>query len=274
MKVSCTLTALLLCAMRVSFWAQTTSVSGGVTDPTGAVVSGTVVRLTDTATRQALTTTTNGAGRYFFSSLTPGAYGMTFSKMGFSTRRIDNQHVDVGLGLTINAVLELGSVSTVVEVRSPAGAELQTMNSTVRNVVSGDSLMLLPNTGRDAATFAILQPAVSPEGANAGAGYARTSGIHHQSASMSLVMPDCLMRSQDCAKEARSSGWITVCQPRSIAASKSSPVYSRQPRLTKSLRPSSCVVQTKPGSASTTPLKSTFIPATPTSKQTLMIRQA
>jgi hypothetical protein len=67
--------------------------------------------------------------------------------------------VDVGLGLTFNTVLEIGSVSTVVEVGSGAGSELQTLNSTVSSVISGQSLMLLPNTGRDAATFAILQPA-------------------------------------------------------------------------------------------------------------------
>jgi len=161
----------LFSAVNMPLRAQTTSVSGEVTDPSSAAVVDTVVSLTDATTRQALTTTTNGAGRYFFSSVKPGTYSITFSKTGFSTQRIDNQAVDVGLGLTLNATLKVGSVSTVMEVASSTGAELQTINSTVSSVVSGPSLTFLPNSGRDAATFAILQPGVSPEGANAGASY-------------------------------------------------------------------------------------------------------
>jgi hypothetical protein len=163
--------AVLLSIAGMPVWAQTTSVSGEVKDPTSAAIAGTVVKLTDAATKQVLTTTTNDAGRYFFSSVTPGIYSITFSKTGFSTQRIDDQHVNVGLGLTLNAGLELGSTSTVMEVVSPVGAGLQTMNSTVSSVVSGESLTLLPNPGRDAATLGILQPGVSPEGSTAGAAW-------------------------------------------------------------------------------------------------------
>jgi len=163
--------AALLCAIAIPAWSQTASVSGEVTDPSSAAVGGTVVKLTQISTKQVLTTTTNDAGRYIFASVEPGDYNITFTKPGFSTRKIDNQHVAIDVGLTLNAVLEVGATSTVVEVNSVAGAELQTMNSTVSGVVSGESLTLLPNPGRDAATFAILQPGVSPEGSNAGAVY-------------------------------------------------------------------------------------------------------
>jgi Carboxypeptidase regulatory-like domain len=127
-------------AINTQLWAQTTSVSGEVTDRSSAALVDTVVSLTDMTTRQALTTTTNGAGRYFFSSVKPGTYSITFSKTGSSTQRIDNQTVDVGLGVTLDATLKVGSVSTVMEVASSTGAELQTMNSKVSSVVSGPSL--------------------------------------------------------------------------------------------------------------------------------------
>ena len=91
--------AAVLCVLRAPVWAQTTSVSGEVTDSKSAVVVGTVVKLTDTGTRQILTTATNNAGRYFFSSVTPGGYSITFSQTGFSTRRIDNLSF-----ITINVV--------------------------------------------------------------------------------------------------------------------------------------------------------------------------
>jgi hypothetical protein len=159
----------LLSVIGMPIWAQTTTVSGEVTDPTNAAVAGTVVNLTDVSTKQVLTTATNDAGRYIFVSVAPGDYSITFSKTGFSTRKIDKQHVEVGLALTLNAVLELGSTSTVVEVTTVAGAELQTMNATVSSTLRGDSLELLPNLGRDASSLWLNQPGVSPEGSVAGA---------------------------------------------------------------------------------------------------------
>jgi hypothetical protein len=140
----------LLCLLGMQAFAQTTTVAGEVTDPQQAVIGGTQVKLTDVSTKQVLTTTTNDSGRYIFAGIPSGTYSITFTKAGFSTKRIDNQHVDVGLGLTLNAVLEVGSTSTVVEVTSVAGAELQTMNSTVSGTVAGDSLTLLPNFTREA----------------------------------------------------------------------------------------------------------------------------
>jgi hypothetical protein len=161
----------LLCLIGMPALAQTTSVAGEVTDPSNAAVSGAVVRLTDTATKQALTTSTNDAGRYIFVSVTPGDYSITFTKTGFSTRRIDGQHVEVGLSLTLNAVLELGSTTTIVEVTSAAGAELQTMNATVSGTFTGQALELLPNVSREASALWLNQPGVGPDGSVAGAIY-------------------------------------------------------------------------------------------------------
>ena len=93
------------------------------------------------------------------------------SKTGFSVYKVSQQHVQVGLVLTINAKLEVGSTATTVEVVSTAGAELQTTNATVGSTISGNSILYLPNLGRDASTLAIFQPGVSPEGSVAGAMY-------------------------------------------------------------------------------------------------------
>jgi len=80
------------------------------------------------------------------------------SKQGFKTVAVSNQRVEVGLQLTVNAVLEVGSVSQTVEVTYTAGSELQTMDATVGATLSGETLMNLPNTSRDASTLAVLQP--------------------------------------------------------------------------------------------------------------------
>src|SRR5580658_758692 len=163
----------MLLAFSVSALAQSSSgtVSGQITDQTGAVVPGVSVKLTEPSTNITLTTVSNDAGRYIIVNISPGTYDIVFSKAGFSTRKVDRQAVNVAEILTINAILEVGQVTNVVEVSSAAGAELSTVNATVGTTVSGDSLIYLPIFGADASSLAIMQPGVSPEGSVAGAMY-------------------------------------------------------------------------------------------------------
>ncbi|MGA3203797.1 MAG: carboxypeptidase-like regulatory domain-containing protein [Bryobacteraceae bacterium] len=163
----------VLLAFSVSALAQSSSgtVSGQITDQTGAVVPGVSVKLIEPSTNITLTTVSNDAGRYIIVDISPGTYDIIFGKAGFSTRKVDRQAVNVAEILTINAILEVGQVTNVVEVSSAAGAELQTVNATVGTTVSGDSLIYLPIFGNDASSLAIMQPGVSPEGSVAGAMY-------------------------------------------------------------------------------------------------------
>src|ERR1051326_5683344 len=167
----------VVCALMSAFpsWSQTASstatVSGQVTDQQNASVAGAVVRLTDTATNNSLATQTNDAGRFIFVNVPSGTYDITINKQGFSIYKASAQQVQVGTVLTVNARLEVGSTATTVEVASIAGAELQTTSATVGTTITGPSLMLLPNIGRDASTFAVFQPGVTPEGSVAGAMY-------------------------------------------------------------------------------------------------------
>src|SRR5580658_1950724 len=166
--------AMLLAFCSISALAQSSSsgtVSGEVTDQQGAVMPGVDITLTEPSTNITLKTVTNDAGRYIMVNVSPGSYNITFSKTGFSTRKVNKQAVNVAETLTLNATLEVGQVSNVVEVTTAPGAELQTINATVGTTVSGDSLIYLPIFGSDASSLAIYQPGVSPEGAVAGAMY-------------------------------------------------------------------------------------------------------
>jgi hypothetical protein len=144
------------------------TVTGQVTDASGAAVPGAAIKLTDIATGAAFASISNDAGRYDFPTVPPGRYDITFTKEGFSTYDIKSQNVQVGVVLTLNASLKVGSTSTTVEVSATIGAELQTMNATVGNTLSNTSLMVLPNLGRDATSMAVLQPATTPSGQAAG----------------------------------------------------------------------------------------------------------
>ncbi|MFL6307925.1 MAG: carboxypeptidase regulatory-like domain-containing protein [Candidatus Sulfotelmatobacter sp.] len=161
---------LLLSLAAMPLFAQSTStgtLAGAVTDPSGAVVSGATVSLTDTATKTTRTATTNGQGRYIFVDVTPGTYDLNFTKQGFSTSKTQTT-VSIGQATTINMPLQVGGSNVVVEVTA-VGNELQTMNATVGNTVNAAALENLPSIGRDVNSFIELQPGVAPDGSVAGA---------------------------------------------------------------------------------------------------------
>ena len=76
--------------------------------------------------------------------------------------------VKVGVATTANLSLQVGGSNVVVDVTA-VGNELQTMNATVGNTITGIALDALPTTGRDVSTFLTLQPGISPDGSVAGA---------------------------------------------------------------------------------------------------------
>src|SRR5215469_6191976 len=152
-------------------WTQapsTSTVAGQVTDQQNAAVAGAEVKLIDTATNAALTTITNETGRYVFVNVSTGSFNVVFSKEGFSAFRVAAQQVGVGETLTVNATLTVGSTSTTVEVKATATAELQTTSATVGNTINQESILHLPNLGRDVQTLAVLQPGVTSSGYSAG----------------------------------------------------------------------------------------------------------
>lgn len=170
MKLVLFLVVVLGVASVLPAWAQSIStgtVAGSVTDPSGAVVAGATVTVTDTATNVSRTTNTNAAGRYIFVDVTPGIYNIAVSKQGFATTKAEHQEVQVGSNVTLNLALSVGGASVVVEVQGAAN-ELQMMNATVGNTITSAALDALPSIGRDVSTFVELQPGVTPEGSVAG----------------------------------------------------------------------------------------------------------
>ena len=153
-------------------WSQATSsnsVSGLVTDQSRGAIPGAVVKLHDPATNSTLTTLTNDAGRYIFLNLDSATYALSVSKDGFAVYRVQGLKVDIGNSLNVNAVLEVGTTASTVEVVASAVAELQTSNATVGVSLTGDTLQNLPNMGRDVSTLAVLQPGTTLSGYTAGA---------------------------------------------------------------------------------------------------------
>jgi Carboxypeptidase regulatory-like domain len=170
-SLKCLFLLFVFCLGTQLLWSQNVSsgvVAGTVTDPSGAVVSGADISLTDAATGASRTAKTNNAGQYVFVDVPPSTYNITIVKQGFATTKAPNLQVLVGQATTFNTALQVGGQAVEVEVTA-AGTELQTMNATVGNTITGVSLDSLPSLNRDVNTFLTLQPAASPDGSIGGA---------------------------------------------------------------------------------------------------------
>jgi len=160
----------LLALSAISVFAQTGAsgaIVGTVTDQSGAVVPDVSVSITDLSTNTTTKTTTNSAGHYVFPNVNPGTYNIKLTKQGFQTALVQGQAAEIGKSLTEDVKLTVGAVTQEVTVET-TGTELQTLNATVGNSVTGVALESLPSLGRDVSTFVTLQPGVSPDGSVAG----------------------------------------------------------------------------------------------------------
>jgi hypothetical protein len=157
------LSVVLFAAVSVSAQTSTTStVTGVVSDSTNAVVPNAKVELVDLGTTEKVTTTTGSDGGYTFASVRPGNYRVTVSAKGFRQAVVSGLKVEVGKSALINLVLEIGAVTEVVEVTAGAVVELQTLNSSVGNVLDANMLANMPSLSRDATALMLLQPMAMP----------------------------------------------------------------------------------------------------------------
>src|SRR5882762_9978798 len=92
------------------------AISGRVTDPTGAVVSGATVTANNLETQAARTTFTDEAGRYSILSLPVGVYEVRISKQGFQEAVRGGIHLAVGQQAIVDITLRIGQVSEQVKV--------------------------------------------------------------------------------------------------------------------------------------------------------------
>lgn len=173
-----TLFLVMMCLVAAGTLAAQTygDISGEVLDPSGSIVPGVKITLTNTATNAVRTTESNNAGAYTFPALQPGAYVLKAEKSGFKTFTRPNIEVQVQLSARITIEMQIGSVSEVVEVSAQA-ALLQSENSTVGTVIDNKRIVELPLNGRNALSLVALAPNVSFGFPSAGQAGSRQGGI-------------------------------------------------------------------------------------------------
>jgi len=135
------------------------SISGFVTDDSGAALPGVDVEAVnvDTGARRANTTTE--AGLYNLAALAAGSYHVTASLDGFQSVRRENVKVQLGQGVTINLSLAVGSVEEAITVTAETPA-IEVSRSSAASYISEEEIAALPISGRDFTDFALLTPTV------------------------------------------------------------------------------------------------------------------
>jgi hypothetical protein len=149
--------------------AQTTfgSISGTVTDASGAAVSGAQVTLTSAATSAKQTFTTGADGLYSFVNLNPGQYTLEVEKSGFKHIKREDIIVQVQQAVRIDVAMELGAVSQTVEVTAETPL-LQPTTTSLGQVIDERKTNEIPLNGRNVFALITLSPAAIAGGSGSG----------------------------------------------------------------------------------------------------------
>src|SRR5271165_2517288 len=159
----------IFAVMAPSLMAQsltTGDINGTVTDPSGAVVPNAAVTLRNTGNGETRNGTTNSAGVYRFSLLSPGTYTVTVTAPGFNKTE-SSYNVNLGQATVANVKMALGSATQTVEVTTAAPL-VQTDNADLSTSYGKNVIQNSPNGGNDLTYVAQTAPGVAM---NTGQGY-------------------------------------------------------------------------------------------------------
>jgi hypothetical protein len=150
------------------------SISGTVTDATGAVIPAAVVVVTQTDTGRQTTATSNASGAFVLNTLPPAPYSLTVSLKGFQTFQQAGIVLQADQSLTVNPKLAVGESNVTVEVTSSV-PQVDTTTGTLAQVIDRERVVDLPLNGRNAASLITLVAGVvdatnEGNGANQGNG--------------------------------------------------------------------------------------------------------
>ncbi len=164
-------TSFVLCSVALA-QTSTSSISGTVSDSSGALIPGAAVTVTNEETGIVNQQTTTDAGLFSFAALPVGKYTVAVEYKGFKTSKRTGNVLVVNTPLNVDIALEIGEATDVVNVEAAPEA-LQVTNSVIGNVVSQKAIVDLPLNGRNPFSLLVLEPGVVQRSAG-GAG----SGIH------------------------------------------------------------------------------------------------
>src|ERR1700704_5630904 len=143
------------------------SLTGRITDPNKAVITGARVFVINSGTGIHYQGLTNEIGTYYFSNLPPGRYRIEVEKLGFKAVIQSGVVLHVQDALQVNFEMMLGSASESVTVEGEP-SPIDTESSAVGTVVEQRKANELPLNGRNVFNLIVLAPSVIPQGSSTG----------------------------------------------------------------------------------------------------------
>lgn len=146
----------------IPVWASITgSISGVVTDPSGAVVPGAKVAALNTGTGIRETVVTDSKGFYEFPALPIGTYEVDVQQNGFRQFRLTGLVINANSALRVDAQLVVGAATQAVTVSSTT-VHVETRRTQMGEVIGSTKMTAVPLNGRSYTDLLKLQPGVSP----------------------------------------------------------------------------------------------------------------
>lgn len=147
--------------------AQYGTITGTVTDPSGEVVPGAKVVLTNQASQETRSTSTDGSGLFSFTTVPQGTYAVTVSAHGFKTLHKGNVVLSAGAEIGIPGLkLALGSSSQTVEVSGQAYYIVPTTTGAKQMTITSQQVENMPLEGRSVVGSVLILPGVVKNGYN------------------------------------------------------------------------------------------------------------
>lgn len=154
--------AILAGLTAVTCWASITgSISGIVTDPSGAVVTDAVVAAVNPQTGIRTETKTDAKGFYSLPFLPIGTYDLDVRVTGFKGYKQSGLVIDANSALRVDVALQVGQIFEQMTVQTDA-VHVETENTQMGEVITGRKMTSVPLNGRSYTDLLALQPGVSP----------------------------------------------------------------------------------------------------------------
>ena len=151
---------LLVAGLSLCASAQTATVVGTITDPSGSVVPNVTVTATHVETGQVRTTKASDAGQYLFADLPLGHYSIKAEAAGFGVAQKNDIVLNVGDRARIDFDLKMGAASETITVEADS-VRVQTEHGEVSSVITGQQITQLATNGRSMYSLANLTPGAS-----------------------------------------------------------------------------------------------------------------
>ncbi len=168
---------LLFAAPMAYAQSDSSSLSGTITDASGALVPNAKVTAHNDATGQDRSVVTSQSGAYTIPNLPTGIYTIKVEAKGFSTAVQQNTHVDPNIGARYDTQLKTGEASTSVTVQANANA-LQTESASVGQLVTHDQVKSIQLNGRNPQYLAQLEPGVMRNASISNFNFAPDNSFH------------------------------------------------------------------------------------------------